>query len=114
MRLAFYFLPLVMLAAGIILRIAPAKKPNLAYGFRTKTSCRNEQTWAYCNRLCAKVMILVGFVSIMAIFATERITAQILGLFSAGEMVNILAMGIVLLSIPVIDYCCKRKFPDLF
>jgi hypothetical protein len=37
-----------------------------------------------------------------------------LGIFSIGEIVNILAIGVVILSIPVVNYSCKKNFSELF
>ncbi len=114
MKLAFFLLPVVLIVAGIILLIAPTVKINSIYGFRTKTSSKNEHTWRYCNRLCAKILIVVGVVSVITICVTGKVTTVVLGLFSIGEIVNILAIGVVLLSIPIVNYSCKKKFPELF
>lgn len=107
-------LPVVVLIAGIILLAAPPQKINSIYGFRTKTSSKNEETWVYCNRLCAVFMIAVGVVSIAAVCTTFKITAVLFGVLSVGEFVNILTIAAILLSVPVINYCCRRKFPSVF
>lgn len=114
MRLGFFILPVVLIVAGIILLITPKVKINSIYGFRTKTSSKNEHTWRYCNRLCAKILIVVGVASVIIICTTAKMTTVALALFSIGEIVNILAIGIVLLSIPIVNYSCKKKFPELF
>ncbi len=114
MELANFFFPTVAFIAGIILLIKPPKDINSIYGFRTKTSSKSQQTWVYCNKLCAKILIVVGFVSVTAVFATCKIVEEFFGIFSVGEIVNILAICIILLSIPLVNYRCKKKFPKLF
>lgn len=114
MEPANFIFPTVVLIAGIVLFIRPAKEINSVYGFRTKTASKNQQTWEYCNKLCAKILVAEGFISVIAICATCKITEKIFGIFSVGEIVNILAICIILLSIPVVNYRCRRKFPKLF
>ena len=48
--LVFCIVPIVSLIAGIILLKTASVKINSFYGFRTKTSTRNKQTWEYYNR----------------------------------------------------------------
>ena len=110
--LVFYILPIVSLIAGIILLKTASVKTNSIYGFRTKTSTRNNQTWEYCNRLCAKVLIAVGAISTILVIAFHNTTTLFLGIFELGELVNIIVIAIILLSIPVINHLCKRKYPD--
>lgn len=114
MKLAFFILPIVLIVAGIILFFTSTVKINSIYGFRTKISSKNEHTWRYCNKLCAKILIVVGAASVIAICATAKATTVDLGIFSIGEIVNILAIGVVILSIPVVNYSCKKNFSELF
>lgn len=109
----FCILPIVSLIAGIILLKTGSVKINSFYGFRTKTSTRNEQTWVYCNRLCAVTLIAVGLIATIFVIMFRNMTTLFLGVFEFGELVNIIVVAIILLSIPVINYLCKRKYPDI-
>ena len=111
--LVFCIVPIVSLIAGIILLKTASVTINSFYGFRTKTSTRNEQTWKYCNRLCAGTLITVGAVSTILIIAFHKERALFWGMFEFGELVNIIVVAILLLSIPVINYLCKKKYPDV-
>ncbi len=111
--LVFCILPIVSLIAGIILLKTASVKINSVYGFRTKTSTRNKQTWEYCNRLCAAILIAVGAISTILVIAFHKVTTLFWGIFEFGELVNIIVIAIILLSIPVINYLCKRKYPDI-
>lgn len=114
MDLAVFILPVVLIAAGIMLLVKPPVKINSIYGFRTKTSSKNEHTWEYCNKMCAKIMITVGVASVIVICVTTKVTLKLFDVFEIGELVNIVAICFILLSIPVVNYCCKKKFPELF
>lgn len=111
--LVFCILPIVSLIAGIILLKTASVKINSFYGFRTKTSTRNEQTWVYCNRLCAVTLIVVGLLATVLVIAFRNMTTLFLVIFEFGELVNIIVIAVILLSIPVINYLCKRKYPDI-
>lgn len=111
--LVFCIVPIVSLIAGIILLKTASVKINSFYGFRTKTSTRNKQTWEYCNRLCAAILIAVGAISTILVIAFHKVTTSFFGIFEFGELVNIIVIAILLLSIPIINYLCRRKYPDI-
>ena len=108
--LAFCILPIVSFIAGIILWKTVSVKINSFYGFRTKTSTRNKQTWEYCNRLCAVTLIALGSISTILVIVFRNMNTLFLGVFEFGELVNIIVISIILLSIPVINRLCKRKY----
>lgn len=108
----FCILPIVSCIAGMILLRTAGVKINSFYGFRTKTAARNHQTWEYCNRLCAVTLIAVGLISTVLVIVFRNMTTLFLGIFEFGELVNIIVIAIILLSIPVINYLCNRKYPE--
>ena len=111
--LAFCILPIVSFIAGIILLKTANVKINSFYGFRTKTSTRNKETWEYCNRLCAITLIALCLISTILVFVFRNMNTLFFGVFEFGELVNIIVIAIILLSIPVINCLCKRKYPDM-
>lgn len=114
MKFAFYILPVVSLICGIVLMKMSAMKQNSIFGFRTKASTKNEQTWEYCNRLCAKFLIAIGVISTAVILIFSNTSTLLFGVLELGEMVNIVAILAILVSIPIVQQRCKRRFPDLF
>ena len=118
-----YIFPAVCLIAGILLLIKPdvkinSVKPdvkiNSVYGFRTKTSSVNEQTWKYCNTLCGKILVFIGVISAILVFAVSFSEIKVFGLFSLVEAVPIIAAAALLLSIPFINHRCKKKYPEFY
>ena len=41
------FIPIIMIVFGILMWFAPPKGRNTSYGYRTKRSMMNEETWDY-------------------------------------------------------------------
>lgn len=113
-QIAYCLLPVISLVYGIILLNKSAMEINSVFGFRTKTSTKSPQTWEYCNKLCAKVLIVVGSIAMIVIAVFNEISNLLFGFFEFGEMVNIIVIMAVLISIPIVDIRCKKKFPDLF
>lgn len=113
-QIAYCLLPVISLVFGIVLLNKSATEINSVFGFRTKTSSKSPQTWGYCNKLCAKVLIAVGSMSMIVIAVFNNISNLLFGIFEVGEMVNIIVIVAILISIPIVDNRCKKKFPDLF
>jgi len=84
------------------------------FAFKTRTASKSPETQVFCNKLSAGILIASGAVSAVAVLLTGRVTATFFGVLSAGELADLLLMGIILVSIPVVNCCCKRKFPELF
>ena len=105
-----YIVPVVSLVCGVILLKTSAMKINSTFGFRTKVSTKNNETWKYCNQLCAIILILIGIILIIAMLALGNFSARIFGVLELGELVNIIVVIAILLSIPVVNRSCKKKF----
>lgn len=114
MNIGYFIAPVVVIIAGIILLLTSKVKINSFYGFRTKTASKNQQTWEYCNRLYAKILIVIGTIFTIIVFITKDMTVDFLGRINAGEFVNILLAFSILPPIPIVNCCCKRKFPELY
>lgn len=112
MQFKYFIFPIILIISGTILHNTLHVNINSFYGFRTKTSSRNKQSWEYCNKLCADILIAVGVISVVAACITANITTKYFGIFFMGELINVLAVCLVLLSIPIINKKCRRKFPD--
>lgn len=96
MKLEFYIVPVVSLVCGVILLNTSAMKINSIFGFRTKVSTKNNETWKYCNQLCAKILILIGIISIIAMLALGNFSALLFGVLELGELVNIIVVIAIL------------------
>ncbi len=52
--------PLVQLVAGLLMWLRPPARINPIYGYRTKLSMKNEDTWAFAHRHCGRLWTFVG------------------------------------------------------
>ena len=56
-------IPLTMIFFGWLLFRRTPKKINYVFGYRTKRSMRNEETWKFANQYLGKVWYLCGLLS---------------------------------------------------
>lgn len=103
--------PVVIIIAGVVLHFTANVNINSLYGFRTKTSSASKETWEYCNKLCAKFLIITGAAAAAALFIAGD--TRLFG-FHWGDIISLSMVAVILVSIPIINGCCKRKFPELF
>lgn len=58
--LAFLMMGPLILLAGLIFKFFPPKKINVLYGYRTKRSMLNDDTWQFANVFSSNLMIAAG------------------------------------------------------
>lgn len=60
-----YQLPLIVgsifIIVSLITQVFPPKNINLLYGYRTKSSMKNQATWDFAQKYSAKKMMHIGF-----------------------------------------------------
>ena len=56
-------IPFTMIFFGWLLFRKTPKKINYVYGYRTKRSMMNEETWRFANQYCGKAWYLCGLIS---------------------------------------------------
>ena len=56
---------IIFIIVGILTYKFPPKTINNLYGYRTKTSMKNQQTWNFAQTYSAKKMIVIGFIMII-------------------------------------------------
>ena len=64
MLLVVLIMPLMMVGFGLLFMKNPPKSINSLYGYRTKRSMRNQDTWDFAHYYCGKLWYLCGLVSI--------------------------------------------------
>ena len=88
------------------------KEINSIYGYRTKKSTRNIDTWNYANKICGKIMFIMGI-----IITIPTIIVEVLYYGKELEAVSIVVniiVGIQLIlmlsMIPFVEYSLNKKF----
>lgn len=90
---------LIMIIFGIVFLKRPPKKINRIYGFRSKMSMKNMDTWNYSNKLLGKLWLVLG------VFFTPVIIIPMLLLMPVYGQDNgsiITTVSLVLLSISLV------------
>jgi len=84
---------LIFVLAGVILYKNPPKNMNWFYGYRTKTSMKNQELWDFAQTYSAKIMIKLGLVLVMISF---------LGLVYKPKIEIALMLSLILIILKVI------------
>ena len=94
--------------AGYITKRFPPKKINHLYGYRTKTSMRNQEVWDFAQRYSASEMIKLGIIMLIlagfAWFAEVQFKGDI---FVAIGLTVIFPLGMLF----QIETELKKRFP---
>ena len=64
MLIVVLLIPFTMLFFGWLLFRRTSKEINYVYGYRTKRSMRNEETWKFANQYFGKLWYLCGLLSV--------------------------------------------------
>ena len=55
-------IPLSMIGFGRYFSKSAPKEINMAFGYRTSMSMKNEDTWEFAHRHCGKIWLVVGWI----------------------------------------------------
>ena len=104
--------PLTMLVFGIWMLRRPPKEVGGVFGYRTRRSMKNEETWKYAHNICGKVWTSVGLV-LLILSVIESIVFWRSGEISKRTTALTMAQVVVLVvtTFPV-EHALKRKFDD--
>ena len=97
---------LLLLAMGWYWKVKPPKKINWFYGYRTRRSMANQQVWEYANKIGAKMLLGIGWGSLLL---------SLLGYFLFPNFKGIVAsFFIVIISIAVGMFWCETELNKHF
>lgn len=104
-----YTLGGIMIAISLVTLIFPPKKRNAIYGYRTRSSMKSQEAWAFANAFSSKMMIAISLVMI--------VLAAVLPLDQWGEIPRVLiSMGIVIVLFVILfavtEYQIKKRFQN--
>ena len=54
----------ILLAASLILKVFPPKKINMLYGYRTRRSMKNQETWNTGNQIAAAALLIFSVIQL--------------------------------------------------
>ena len=91
MLIIVLLIPLTMLFFGWLLFRRTPKEVNYVYGYRTKRSMMNEETWRFANQSFGTVWYLCGLISVpLSVIATALVFGK--GTETVGTIGGIITM----------------------
>lgn len=107
-------LPLIMMIAGWMMWKHCPKKINGIYGYRTKRSRMNQETWKfaheYCGRLWWKTGLIMLVPTILIFIPLIHSSDETIGMI--GLIPCILQCAVMIVSIILTELALKRTFTD--
>lgn len=111
MKWEYFIISAILLITGVIMLIIPT---NTIFAYKTKTASTNEQTQEFCNVLSARIMIALGVASAIALVLTRNAETGLFGFKNMSDSVMLIMLAALVISLPIVNFCCKKKFPELF
>lgn len=107
----YFLIPAILIITGIIMLLIPT---STVFAYKTKTASTNERTQEFCNVLSARIMIALGVASSIALVLTRNAETGLFGFKNMSDSVMLIMLAALLISLPIVNFCCKKKFPELF
>ena len=104
-------IPALVLVFGVWMRVRPPKRINGVFGYRTRMSRKNEQTWQFAHRICGKIWIVLGSVMLAVCTAVQipllRDTAR---LTRVTQVMSFGQIALILLSVAGVERALRKHF----
>ena len=102
MLLVMLITPLTMVGFGLVFLKNPPKSINSFYGYRTKRSMKNQDTWDFAHHVCGKIWLVCGLVSLpfslvpvwLAVYKSKDVVS-LTGLIVLGLQVVLLLVSLI-------------------
>ena len=106
--------PAIMIFAGRGFKKCPPKSINHFYGYRTRMSMKNQDTWVFAHKYCGKLWVKWGFAMLIptAIAYIVLIGADIESISVAGGVICVLQSLIMLWTIYPTEKALRREFDE--
>ncbi len=106
--------PVTMILVGRMMRRHAPKEINMTFGYRTKRSMQNEETWKFAHDFCGRLWWKTGWVlgAVTVIFQIALIRSDENTISSWGIGVMLVQTAVMLLTILPVERALKRTFGD--
>ena len=114
MLLVMLITPLTMVGFGLVFLKNPPKSINSFYGYRTKRSMKNQDTWDFAHHVCGKIWLVCGLVSIpfslIPVWLVVDKSKDVVSL--TGLIVLGLQVVLLLVSLTPVERALKNHFDE--
>ena len=107
-------LPFLQIMLGLIMEYHPPKRINRIYGYRTRRSMKNTDTWAFAQKHCGRSLWLVGIITLIPsvlVHLPFYHSAESTLIILAVLVVSLQAIVLILSALPT-EIALKNTFRD--
>lgn len=106
--------PFTMLFFGCLFYYKPPKEINSVYGYRTKRSMKNSQTWKFAHHYCGRIWMLFGTAilpfSVMPMILVWAKDVDTIGIL--GGILVLFQSVLLILTIPLTERALRKNFDE--
>lgn len=112
MTLTNLIIPFVMISFGAYFYKRVPKEINVIFGYRTKRSMQNQETWKFAHHYFGKLWFLLGWPILIATIGVMWLlySKEINILSIAGILVTLIQLIIILITIVLTERALKHNF----
>ena len=114
MLLMVLLVPVTMMVFGCVFYYKPPQNINSIYGYRTKRSMKNNQTWAFAHEYCGWLWMRFGSVIVPAsltyMYVLRGKDIDTIGIW--GGILVMLQCVILVLTIPITERALRKNFDE--
>lgn len=114
MLLTSLLIPAIMIIVGFIFSHKAPDNINYIYGYRTKRSMRNKETWDFAHKYCGKLWRVLGFILLIitCVVMLFFIKASKNTVGNAGIFVTYIHLAVLIGSIIPVERALKKNFDN--
>lgn len=112
--ICYMIVPLTMLGFGVWMRCRPPKEINGVFGYRTRMSMKNDETWRFAHEKCGRIWTWTGLVLVILSVAVS-VFLWINGVETMTKFATAFSMAQVLvlvLTIVPVERSLRRHFDE--
>ena len=104
--------PVLIIIVGAVLAKRPPQKINKWIGYRTSTSMKSKEAWAFANKYSGKLMCIAGIImlpiTIVAMLPLRGTAENTLMLWST--VITLVQVIVIVLLVAIVQFALKKKF----
>ena len=105
-------IPFLMIIFGKVMYHHTPKTINGIYGYRTKMSMKNKETWQFAHNYCGKLWVKIGYILLMPTIIVQlpfiNSNQNIIG--TVGGVISMFQIAVLLYSIVLVEKELKVNF----
>lgn len=108
-------IPLLMVGFGAYFSKNAPKEINSYFGYRTKRSMRNQETWQYAHKHCGKLWFVIGLIMLLLSYALMVVMLLTLNrdpstVGTYGGIICVVQLAVLIVSCFPTELALKKKF----